>query len=68
MTDGVFEYENPAEEQFGQERVEALIREHHTKPMSELVDTLLESVTRFAGAAPQCDDVTILLLRRLSIG
>ena len=64
MTDGIFEYENPAEEQFGEERVGALLREHQNEPMSRLIELMFQEIEKFAGDAPQLDDMTILLLRR----
>lgn len=64
MTDGVFECEDPAEEQYGQERVAALIGELHDRPVSEIVERLLADVDVHADGGDQADDITILLLRR----
>jgi phosphoserine phosphatase len=65
MTDGIYEYENPSEEQFGESRVEAIVRQHHDAPMSKLLERIVASVEEFAEGAPQNDDMTILLVRRL---
>jgi len=65
MTDGIFEYENPAEEPFGERRVGALLREHQNESMSRLIELVFQEIEEFAGGAPQQDDMTILLVRRL---
>ncbi len=65
ITDGIYEYENPAGEQFGEARVGELIRAHGGEAMSDLVERIVERVEQFAEGAPQNDDLTILLVRRL---
>ncbi len=64
LSDGIYEYHDPAQEQFGEPRVEALIREHHGKPMAEISALLLRTVHDFARGAPQEDDMTIVLVKR----
>ncbi len=64
ISDGIYEYENEAGEQFGLEGVARVIREHRDKPMTEAVDALLHEVRAFGGTAPQTDDITIVLVRR----
>ncbi|MEE8411295.1 MAG: GAF domain-containing SpoIIE family protein phosphatase [Acidobacteriota bacterium] len=64
-TDGIFEYENPAEEQFGQERVAEIVRAHQDEPMVRLIDRFIEAIDVFAQGTAQADDMTIVLLRRL---
>lgn len=65
ISDGIYEYENEDGEQFGQEGVAQVIREHHGNSMTDVVTTLLDSVRSFGGTAPQADDITIVLVRRL---
>jgi phosphoserine phosphatase RsbU/P len=65
ITDGIFEYENQTAEAFGQKRVGDLIRQHQREPMSRLVQLIVQDVERFGGLAPQADDMTMLLVRRL---
>ena len=65
ISDGIYEYENPAGDHFGEDRVAAVIREHHAQPMKELVAQLLAAAREFGGSAAQADDVTIVLIRRL---
>jgi serine phosphatase RsbU (regulator of sigma subunit) len=61
----VFETENELGEQLGTERVGELIRENQNLPMSELAQLLFDEATEFGAHAPQADDITILLVRRL---
>jgi serine phosphatase RsbU (regulator of sigma subunit) len=68
MTDGIFEYQNASGEQFGEERVGDLVGAHHHEPMSALVERIVRAVELFASGAPQNDDMTILLVRRLAGG
>ena len=65
ITDGVYEYENPQEEQFQTDRTAEVIRAHHTGPMEKLVEELLRAVDAFGAGAPQNDDITIVLARRV---
>jgi phosphoserine phosphatase len=65
ITDGVFEFENPREEQFQTDRAAEVVRAHHDGPMNELVLRLLEAVDDFGETAAQNDDITIVLVRRL---
>jgi len=67
MTDGIYEYENPSEEQFGESRVEEIVRQYKDEPMSKLAERVVASVEEFAEGAPQNDDMTILLVRRLPV-
>jgi serine phosphatase RsbU (regulator of sigma subunit) len=62
FTDGVVEALNTSGEEFGQERLCALLREkaHATAP--ELLSCLREAVISFSANAPQHDDITLMIL------
>jgi anti-sigma regulatory factor (Ser/Thr protein kinase) len=64
VSDGVYEYHDRHNEQFGEERVEAILQTRHTLPMAELSSVLLAEVEAFARGAPQEDDITIVLVKR----
>jgi phosphoserine phosphatase len=64
LSDGVYEYHDRDNEQYGEERVEAILRSRHTLPMAELSSVLLADVEAFARGAPQEDDITIVLVKR----
>jgi anti-sigma regulatory factor (Ser/Thr protein kinase) len=66
ISDGVYEQPDARKEQFGEERVHAVIAAHHDKPAAEIARLLLDAVTQFAGATPQEDDMTIVLLKRVA--
>jgi sigma-B regulation protein RsbU (phosphoserine phosphatase) len=63
-SDGVTEAVNGADEEFGTERLVEILRASSAQPAAGLVDAVLREVDRFAGAAPQHDDITLLLLKR----
>jgi len=67
ISDGIYEYRNAADEQFGEDRVEEVIRTNRAATMAELSSRLLESVRTFANGAPQEDDITLVLVKR-SVG
>ena len=62
-TDGVTEAFNPADEAYGVERLIAEIRAHGAGTTEALVERICGSVTRFAGTAPQSDDITLTALK-----
>jgi sigma-B regulation protein RsbU (phosphoserine phosphatase) len=66
ITDGIFEYQNPNREQFGEDRVGDVIRENQHEPMARLLEKIVQEVERFADLAPQNDDMTMLLVKRLT--
>jgi phosphoserine phosphatase len=65
LTDGIFEYENAQDRPFGEGRVGEIVRRHRNEAMSRLLELIVQEVERFAGGAPQKDDMTALLVRRL---
>jgi phosphoserine phosphatase len=64
LSDGIYEYHDAHDEQFGEARVEAVVRLHGAKPMAELSALLLDAVREFARGAPQEDDITVVLVKR----
>jgi anti-sigma regulatory factor (Ser/Thr protein kinase) len=64
ISDGVYEQPNERHEQFGQERVHRIVAELHARPVAELAAALLSAVKAFAGAVPQEDDMTVVLVKR----
>ena len=64
LSDGIYEYRNARDEEFGEQRVEDIVRANHGKDASELAAILLGSVQAFAGNAMQEDDMTVVLVKR----
>jgi serine phosphatase RsbU (regulator of sigma subunit) len=64
-TDGFFEWENSAEEQFGHDRLGQTIRGARGKSAAEIIARLHEEVLRFSGGTKQMDDLTAIVLKRV---
>jgi anti-sigma regulatory factor (Ser/Thr protein kinase) len=64
LSDGIYEYHDAGKEQYGEERVQEVVRAHHHTSMAELSAALLASVQAFAKGAPQEDDITLVLVKR----
>jgi serine phosphatase RsbU (regulator of sigma subunit) len=61
-TDGVTEAFNAANEPYGDARLVAEIGTRGAGTAANLIDSICQSVTAFAGAAPQSDDITLIVL------
>jgi len=62
-TDGITEAINPREEEFGEERLEAVIAENATRPAAEIVRALIDAVSTFAGERGAFDDETVVVIK-----
>jgi len=65
LSDGFYEQANAAGEQFGEARVEALVGAQHGATVARLLDAILRAVRDFADGAPQEDDMTAVLVKRI---
>lgn len=65
ISDGIYEYENESGLQFGQQGVINIIDRHPEASAQELVDMIMAGAREHGGSAPQADDITIVLARRL---
>ena len=61
-SDGVTEAGIDSEEEFGEERLAAVLRERRGEPSAALVQDIVDAVTRFGGVN-RSDDVTVVALR-----
>jgi serine phosphatase RsbU (regulator of sigma subunit) len=61
-TDGVTEAFNPSEELYGAQRLVDEVHVHCSGTSAALVERICQSVTNFAGTAPQSDDITLTVL------
>ena len=64
LSDGIYEYASADGEEFGEERVRAVVAAHHAGTAAGLCEALLAAVKDFAKGAPQEDDMTLVLVRR----
>jgi sigma-B regulation protein RsbU (phosphoserine phosphatase) len=62
-TDGVTEAENSLGEEFGMERLSALIRHDHMLSADQLMNHILENVTDFSREVGFDDDATLLVVK-----
>jgi serine phosphatase RsbU (regulator of sigma subunit) len=63
FTDGVNEAENGAKEQFGDLRLEGLLRRNATLEPGDLIAATLAEVERHADGAEQSDDITVMCIK-----
>ncbi len=63
FTDGVVEAENNAQEEYGEIRFMTMLNAGVALSPEMMLNTIMVDVDRFAGGAPQHDDVTLMLLK-----
>jgi serine phosphatase RsbU (regulator of sigma subunit) len=62
-TDGIAEAENPAGEDFGPDRLAAVVREHRNSSAADLVSVIHSAADRFRATHATGDDVTVIVVR-----
>ncbi|MCC6536820.1 MAG: PP2C family protein-serine/threonine phosphatase [Bryobacterales bacterium] len=67
-SDGILEAANKADEQFGEERVMAVVRDHFAHSAEEIRNAILSAVRAFTGNAAATDDQTLLVIRKTEAG
>jgi phosphoserine phosphatase RsbU/P len=65
-SDGVTEAYDLGENEWGDERLLACLLPAAAAPAEVIVTQVFEEIDRFAGAAPQHDDITLLILKHLT--
>jgi sigma-B regulation protein RsbU (phosphoserine phosphatase) len=65
FTDGVTEAANEAHELFGEERLEAVLRNSAAQPLPKLFASVGEEIQNFVAGMPPADDLTMLAVRYL---
>jgi len=61
FTDGITEANNPAGDEFGEDRLIDAIRAHHNESADRLARTIADAVAAWTGGAPQ-DDATLIVV------
>lgn len=61
-TDGVTELKNETGEEFGEERLVAMLRSNYGEPPRQMKFLILEELKKFSGASEFQDDVTLLIV------
>ena len=64
-SDGVTEATNSNYDEFGEERVIEVLRQHRRERAEVIVEEVTRSLSEFAAGAPQADDITLVVAKRL---
>jgi len=64
FSDGVTEAQDENENEYGEERLAEFLRPIKHEPAETLVDKVFHEIDRFAGSAPQYDDITLFIIKR----
>ena len=64
-SDGVTEANDAAEQEFSLERFVSVLKAHKDRPASEIVGQVMQEIDAFVGDAPQFDDITLMVMKRL---
>ena len=62
-TDGVWEMANEQEQQYGKERMQRIVRDHHAQPAAQIAAALEADLATFRGAKVPIDDVTFVVVK-----
>ena len=68
FSDGVTDARDEADEEFGEERLFEILRASVGASGTTLINRVFTAIDAFAGGAPQFDDITMLVARRLPVG
>ncbi|HVP39375.1 MAG TPA: SpoIIE family protein phosphatase [Candidatus Saccharimonadales bacterium] len=63
-TDGLVEARDPRGEEYGEDRLIALLHRHADEPPGVLAARCLRDLEKFLGGAPRTDDLTLMVVRR----
>ena len=64
-SDGVTEATNLEYEEFDEERFIEVLKRHRAETAAEIVQAVTRALADFTGAAPQADDITLVVARRV---
>ena len=65
FSDGVTEAHNPEEEQFGLQRLVAVLRQYADHQAIDLIEAILDEVRRFSKGHEQDDDISLIAVKAL---
>lgn len=63
-SDGVTEAMDANDEEFGEKRLETLVRDNMALSSGELMENIISTVQSFAADTPQNDDITLVVVKR----
>jgi phosphoserine phosphatase RsbU/P len=67
ITDGFFEWQNRKEEEFGAERLATVVRKFSDREPEIIIAELYDAVLKFSQGTPQNDDLTAVLIKRVTV-
>jgi sigma-B regulation protein RsbU (phosphoserine phosphatase) len=67
FTDGVTEGRNARSEEYTEQKLQGLIREHRELPAAELCRKVIEDVHGFSYETEPCDDMTLVVVKRSAV-
>jgi sigma-B regulation protein RsbU (phosphoserine phosphatase) len=65
FSDGVTEAVNPANDEFGEDRLTDVLRANRHRSADEIITAVTDAVTAFAAGAPSADDLTLVVAKRV---
>jgi sigma-B regulation protein RsbU (phosphoserine phosphatase) len=65
FSDGVTEAADPTDDEYGEDRLGALVAGMKDRPSEEIVEAIHNTVIAFTQGAPAADDITVVVARRL---
>jgi sigma-B regulation protein RsbU (phosphoserine phosphatase) len=63
-SDGVTEATNPAQEEFEEDRLEAVLHEHKDDSAQAIVEAVNRAIAEWAAGSPPADDITLVVAKR----
>ena len=67
-SDGIFEAFNEAGQEFGAERLIAVVEQNYMMPAKDIVNAMFSAVQNFCGDAEQSDDRTVVVVKINQLG
>jgi sigma-B regulation protein RsbU (phosphoserine phosphatase) len=64
-SDGVTEANNASFDEFGEDRLIEVLKQHRDEPAAAIVEAVTKALTEFAAGAPQADDITLVVAKRV---
>ncbi|MEJ2720532.1 MAG: SpoIIE family protein phosphatase [bacterium] len=65
FSDGITEAFDKDEDQFGEERLDVVLADCRHERADVIIDKIVEAVKAFANGAPQADDLTLVVVKRI---
>jgi len=64
LTDGFYEWTNPAGDQFGTERASQILLKNAVQPTQKILEAVQSEVRKFVRGSRQTDDLTAIIIKR----